>query len=52
MTYHKLLEFLGHFKNNTLPRYLRVEDLSNSKTLTDNAYYVIKGNDALMEFVN
>lgn len=51
MTYNKLLEFLGHFKNGTLDRHLKTEDKENDKEYME-TYYILKSNKALTEFIN
>jgi hypothetical protein len=52
MTYERLIEFLGHFKEGKLKRHLRVED-TYPEVVYDYStnIYQLKGNDVLNHFI-
>lgn len=53
MTYDRLMEFLGHYKEGKLKRHLRVETgRGGVEYRKEDNIYSIRGYEALMEFVN
>jgi len=53
LSYERLMEFLGHYKEGKLSRHLRAEDGKNEVVFQEQtSSYIIRGNKSLRSFIN